>query len=56
MKVSVIAERADIATGTFYHFFDSKEAYVQALIEEQDQKMQETLIPLLQNFGKLTLE
>lgn len=24
MKVSMIAERADIATGTFYHFFDSK--------------------------------
>ena len=26
MKVAMIAERADIATGTFYHFFDSKEA------------------------------
>ena len=36
MKVSVIAERADIATGTFYHFFDSKEAFVQALIDYQD--------------------
>lgn len=56
MKVSVIAEQADIATGTFYHFFDSKEAYVEALIEEQDRKMQEALIPLLQNSGKLTLE
>ena len=39
----VIAERANIATGTFYHFFDSKEAYVQALIEEQNQKMQEAI-------------
>ena len=28
----MIAERADIATGTFCHFFDSKEAYVEALI------------------------
>ena len=56
MKVSVIAQQADIATGTFYHFFDSKEAYVQALIEEQDRKMQEALIPLLQNSGKITLE
>lgn len=27
MKVSMIAERADIATGTFYHFFDSKESF-----------------------------
>lgn len=26
MKVSLIAKRADIATGTFYHFFASKEA------------------------------
>lgn len=28
----MIAERADIATGTFFHFFDSKDAYVEALI------------------------
>lgn len=36
MKVSLIAERAEIATGTFYHFFESKETYVSALIEEQE--------------------
>ncbi len=56
MKVSMIAERADIATGTFYHFFDSKEAYVEALIAEQDLRMQEKLKPLLQDSGKLSLE
>lgn len=56
MKVAMIAERADIATGTFYHFFDSKEAYVEALIAEQDFRMQEELKPLLQDSGKLTLE
>ncbi len=56
MKISIIAERAGIATGTFYHFFASKEAYVKALIEEQDQKMQMQLLPLLQNGKKLTLE
>lgn len=56
MKVAMIAERADIATGTFYHFFDSKEAYVEALIAEQDLRMQEKLKPLLQDSGKLTLE
>ena len=44
MKVSIIAERADIATGTFYHFFESKEAYVEALICEQDLKSQAQLI------------
>ena len=47
MKVSMIAERADIATGTFYHFFDSKEAYVKALLEAQDRKMQAELLPML---------
>ncbi len=56
MKVSMIAERADIATGTFYHFFDSKEAYVKALMEAQDRKMQAELLPMLQKTGKLTIE
>lgn len=56
MKVSVIAERAGIATGTFYHFFRSKEAYIEALISEQDRRMQQELLPVLQTSGKLTLE
>lgn len=56
MKISIIAERAGIATGTYYHFFASKEAYVEALIGEQDRKMQMQLLPLLQNGKKLTLE
>lgn len=56
MKVSIIAERSGIATGTFYHFFDSKEAYVTALIDEQGRKYQEQILPVLQAQGKLTLE
>lgn len=56
MKVSMIAERAEIATGTFYHFFESKEAYVTALIEEQGRGEQEQLATGLQSGGKLTLE
>lgn len=56
MKVSVIAERAEIATGTFYHFFDSKEDYVKALIDEQDRGQQEQLVQMLKTTGKLTLE
>ena len=56
MKVSMIAERADIATGTFYHFFDSKEAYVKALLEAEDRNMQAELMPMLQKTGKLTIE
>ena len=56
MKVSLIAQRAAIATGTFYHFFASKEAYVEALIQEQDLKMQAQLLPVIQTSGKLTVE
>ena len=56
MKVSMIAERADIATGTFYHFFESKEAYVKALIDEQEKGWREQFFSILQTNGKLTLE
>lgn len=56
MKVSVIAAQANIATGTFYHFFASKEAYVKALIDAQDEKSQAELASMLQNGKKLTLE
>lgn len=56
MKVSIIAKRAGIGAGTFYHFFDSKEAYVQALIEEQGKGRQEQLMKLLAGSGKLTPE
>lgn len=56
MKVSIIAERADIATGTFYHFFNSKEDYVKALIDEQETEYQKQWLPVLQSKGKLTLE
>lgn len=56
MKISVIAEQADIATGTFYHFFESKEAYVNALIEEREKKWQEQLYNLVQVEGKIPLE
>lgn len=55
MKVSVIAARAEIATGTFYHFFPSKEAYVKALIDAQNETMNQQLLPLLQKTGKLSL-
>ena len=56
MKVSMIAERADIATGTFYHFFASKEDYVTVLIEEQGNKWQEEFFIAAKSGGKVTLE
>ena len=56
MKVALIAERADIATGTFYHFFPSKEDYVSALIEAQGRASQEQLFALASAEGKIPLE
>lgn len=55
MKVSMIAERADIATGTFYHFFDSKESFVKALIQEQEREMEQKLTGMLLS-GKISLD
>ena len=56
MKVSIIADRADIATGTFYHFFQSKEDYVTALIAEQGGAWQEQFFNISSTGKKLTLE
>ena len=56
MKVSMIAQRADIATGTFYHFFDSKESFVMALIQEQNREMEKELAGMLLPSGKISLE
>ena len=56
MKVSLIAERAKIATGTFYHFFESKETYVTALIEEQEKVWKEQMFSGVRSYGKITLE
>ena len=56
MKVSMIAERADIATGTFYHFFDSKESFVKALTQEQDREMEQKLAGMLLPSGKISLD
>jgi hypothetical protein len=39
-SVPEIAERADIAAGTIYHYFDSKEALVNALTARGDQGRQ----------------
>lgn len=56
MKVSMIAERAVIATGTFYHFFDSKESFVKALTQEQDREMEQKLAGMLLPSGKISLD
>lgn len=56
MKIAEAAKRADIAAGTFYHFFPSKEAYVMALIEERGRAWKQEFSSLVQAHGKLPLE
>ena len=56
MKIAEVARRADIAAGTFYHFFPSKEAYVTALIEARGMAWQQEFLTLVKAKGKLPLE
>lgn len=56
MNIALITKRVNIATGTFYHFFDSKEAFAQALIDYQDQQLLIELKALVERQGKLTLK
>lgn len=44
MTVSRLAASAGIAKGSFYHFFESKEAFIQALITYAGEKQQLLLI------------
>lgn len=56
MSISLITKKVNIATGTFYHFFESKEAYVRALIDEQDRKLLGQLQIAEGESGVLTIE
>lgn len=56
MTVALVAERTKIATGTFYHFFKSKEEFVLALIKEMEVNNQADLLLLLNGRERLSLE
>ena len=56
MSIALITKRVHIATGTFYHFFDSKEAFVQVLIDYQNQQLFMELKALVERHGKRTLK
>ncbi|WP_344605213.1 helix-turn-helix domain-containing protein [Sporichthya brevicatena] len=43
LRIQEITERADVALGSFYNHFDSKEAVVEAVIAESLQNIAETL-------------
>lgn len=54
MSIALITKRVNITTGTFYHFFDSKEAFVQVLIDYQNQQLFMELKALVERQGKHT--
>jgi AcrR family transcriptional regulator len=45
-KMTEIAERAGLAAGTLYNYFDSKEAIFRALLEERGEELSERLDPI----------
>lgn len=56
MTVSRLAESCNIAKGTFYHFFASKEEFVLALFEEANRQQMQEFATLLGDREKLPLE
>jgi AcrR family transcriptional regulator len=43
--IAKIAERADIAIGSFYTYFDSKEAIFRALVQDMSRQVKEHVVP-----------
>lgn len=55
MSIPKIAKAAQIGTGTFYRFFDSKESYIYELIQYRRSKFMEEYIPEDVKSGKRKL-
>jgi AcrR family transcriptional regulator len=49
MAIQDILDELAIAKGTFYHYFDSKQALLEALVEQMIDKMEQVLLSLIQN-------
>ena len=56
MTVSDLTQKCNIAKGTFYHFFDSKEEFVHVLFEESNRQEMQELTALLRGRDKIPLE
>ncbi|NTU81102.1 MAG: TetR/AcrR family transcriptional regulator [Chloroflexales bacterium] len=49
MAIQDILDELQISKGAFYHYFDSKPALLEALIERMQQEMLQMVIPIVQN-------
>lgn len=46
-SIARIAQRADVAIGSFYTYFDSKEAVFRALVADMSTQVRETVVPVM---------
>lgn len=56
MAVQDILDDLQIAKGTFYHYFDSKQALLEAIIERMLEEVERLLLPIVQNPQQSALE
>jgi AcrR family transcriptional regulator len=56
MAIQDILDDLQIAKGTFYHYFDSKQALLEAIIERMLEEVERLLLPIVQNSHLPALE
>ena len=56
MTVAMVANAAKVAVGSFYNFFDSKESFVIALMEEYEKNAMKQISEHFLNDGTITLK
>jgi AcrR family transcriptional regulator len=56
MTVAMVANAAKVAVGSFYNFFDSKESFVIALMEEYEKNAMKQMSEHFLNDGTITLK
>src|SRR6476620_9832327 len=56
MAIQDILGELRISKGAFYHYFDSKQALLEALIERMQQEAEQLIVPIMQDPHLRTLE
>ena len=56
MTIARITEAADVAVGSFYLFYDSKEKFAKALINETEERLMNRLLIQLEKSGTIALK
>ena len=56
MSIQNILERAEASRGAFYHYFDSKAALLEAIVERLVQQAMETVTPIVDDPGLSAIE